>query len=835
MYTLSILSIWLSFSACEDEKIVDNEVDNNSTSVSAEATTIKYHFAFITGQANIIYENGDVVIGVLLSKNENPSLDKDQIFRIKEIDNDNKYSILVDSLEDNTKYYYCPFITQNGMTKKGVIKSFTTLSAEFIVITGDMDSLTYAVKSNVLLEENSYRTLELGVCYDTASVPTIKHHIVMIDTLDAQNNYTLTLNLHDIPIGDINYRAFVKIDGYLHYGNLKSTIKKTKTPEAVDLGLGVLWATFNVGAANPEDYGNYYSWGEIETKNDYSWASYKFANGSQHTLNKYNSNSSCGTVDYNSILDLEDDVAHEQWGDKWRVPTQFEIQQLIDNCTWTWTTLNGVNGYKVTSNKNGYTDNYIFLPAAGAQDNLEISETETTGHYWSSTLYKDEPNTASSIKFNQGSYLCENSDRCKGFTIRPVMGENDEEQKIIRIDSTTIRTLSYIADSTLIVIQSNNDWQASVDEGCEWCNISKKNGMSGRDTIKVYASENITTTPRQTAITVESGNVTIIFKVNQKAGEEWYEIPYWDRTALQRMGFHGKIEKMTIINNRHPNESTIYTFDSKGNMLTHQSIDQNFDRYDTTRTYTYDEYNHRLSCTVKADFNDEVVRKWRYEYENTGKYVAYSDNGWNDPNPLAEDMEGMILPDLSAVYKTWTEYGIEFHEDRKYSFTDDSRLDINISRWKIVQGEHIDINEETVRIAYQYNNASKLALPYTSRGKVTNSTYYANGMLKMMQTTKEKYQFLDNVQRMVTVSYSYIGDQNESHDIDSYDCDYNSNRDCERQILYTALTGITKERYLQYQYDEQHNWTVYYMTEKYLPPYREPIESATRREITYYR
>ena len=133
--------------------------------------------------------------------------------------------------------------------------------------------------------------------------------------------------------------------------------------ELVDLGLSVKWATYNVGATAPEEYGNYYAWGEIETKSDYSWSTYKF--GGQYYITKYNDDDENGIVDNKYELESEDDVAHTAWGSVWRMPSIYEYNELINNCDWLWTTLNGVNGYLVTSKKVGYTDRSIFLPAGG--------------------------------------------------------------------------------------------------------------------------------------------------------------------------------------------------------------------------------------------------------------------------------------------------------------------------------------------------------------------------------------------------------------------------------------------------------------------------------------
>ena len=153
----------------------------------------------------------------------------------------------------------------------------------------------------------------------------------------------------------------------------------------VDLGFpsGIKWASCNVGADSPEEYGDYFAWGETSPKSTYNWSTYKYCNGSSTTMTQYCENSYYGTVDNKTYLELEDDAAHVNWGGKWRMPTRSEQADLIENCTWTWTSLNGVTGYKVTSKKNGKS---IFLPAAGYRVDEFSKVSGTYICYWSNTL-----------------------------------------------------------------------------------------------------------------------------------------------------------------------------------------------------------------------------------------------------------------------------------------------------------------------------------------------------------------------------------------------------------------------------------------------------------------
>lgn len=150
----------------------------------------------------------------------------------------------------------------------------------------------------------------------------------------------------------------------------------------VDLGLSVKWAQCNIGAATPEEFGNYYAWGETDIKEKYIWDTYKHCNGTSTSLTKYCSYESFGHVDSKMQLEQHDDVATATLGDGWRLPTIAEYEELMNKCTWVWTTKNGVNGYKVTG-RNGKS---IFLPAAGYRYNSMLYSENSYALYWLNSL-----------------------------------------------------------------------------------------------------------------------------------------------------------------------------------------------------------------------------------------------------------------------------------------------------------------------------------------------------------------------------------------------------------------------------------------------------------------
>ena len=187
---------------------------------------------------------------------------------------------------------------------------------------------------------------------------------------------------------------------------------------AVDLGLpsGTLWADRNVGADSPEDYGDYFAWGETSTKSTYNWSTYKWCRGSYDTMTKYCTKSSYGTVDNKTVLDLEDDAAYVNMGTEWRMPTYDEQKELYSQCTWTWTTQNGTKGYKVT----GPNGKSIFLPAAGYRYDSDLDDAGSDGWYWSASLYESNQNGAWYLDFYSTDYGTYGNIRDCGHTVRAV-------------------------------------------------------------------------------------------------------------------------------------------------------------------------------------------------------------------------------------------------------------------------------------------------------------------------------------------------------------------------------------------------------------------------------
>jgi hypothetical protein len=193
--------------------------------------------------------------------------------------------------------------------------------------------------------------------------------------------------------------------------------------EYVDLDLpsGTLWATCNVGAEKPEEYGDYFAWGETKTKENYDWSTYKWCNGSEYELTKYCVSGRYGTVDNKTELLPEDDAATANWGSNWCMPTVEQIEELYRYAKLENTTQNGVSGLKITGRTYGKS---IFLPDCGWRDGTTISSAGSEGGYWSRSINADPADhyahDVAYAHYSSSATIWAEDDRYRGFAIRPV-------------------------------------------------------------------------------------------------------------------------------------------------------------------------------------------------------------------------------------------------------------------------------------------------------------------------------------------------------------------------------------------------------------------------------
>ena len=337
------------------------------------------------------------------------------------------FSYNLTNLTSGTKYYVRTYIVTDLGTLYGNEKSFMTTGEqpeepEIVLPAVTTNSVTNITSNsatcggNVASDGNGTVTAR-GVCWSTSQNPTINNN----RTLDGVGTGSFTSTLNNLlPQTTYYVRAYVTNEAGTSYGYQKSftTLEEQGTGDEneetisgtenghnyVDLGLpsGLKWATCNVGATTPEEYGGYYAWGETTTKIEYTEENC-LTSGKQM-------NDISGNAQY--------DAATANWGGNWRMPKSTELEELIENCTWTRTAHNGVDGYKVE----GPNGNSIFLPEAGFRNGLSFNGNQTD--YWSSTPIED--NNYRAYVLNCYQDLDDYAFRDIGCSVRPVFGGDFE-------------------------------------------------------------------------------------------------------------------------------------------------------------------------------------------------------------------------------------------------------------------------------------------------------------------------------------------------------------------------------------------------------------------------
>ena len=208
----------------------------------------------------------------------------------------------------------------------------------------------------------------------------------------------------------------------------------------------------NIGATAPEEYGDYFAWGEIEPKESYNWTTYKWCNGNWNSMIKYGVMSSFGVVDNKTVLDPEDDAATMNWGSEWCMPTKEQQDELRNNCTREWTTINGVKGCLLTSNINEAT---LFLPAAGYIWNSTVSSGGSSGFYWSRNL-KTTGGGSHSLFFSSNSMSITDYSRGYGQSVRAVRAPEGWGPQLLKGDVNGDGEVNVLDITALIDIIMND-------------------------------------------------------------------------------------------------------------------------------------------------------------------------------------------------------------------------------------------------------------------------------------------------------------------------------------------------------------------------------------------
>jgi len=333
-------------------------------------------------------------------------------------------------LEPITYRYIAYVKTPDGLIESEVSEfTFESMEQEFAVYT---QSATDVTESSATL--NGYVTstdgvdlygfiINMGTYNDTLMVPP------------SAEGYFFSYQVANLTGGTTYYyQAFANRGGWTFGEEISFTtaISEQETPYSqptgyvggygyVDLGLpsGTLWAYTNIGANSPTEYGNYYAWGETETKDTYDWNTYIYCNGDSASLTKYCNVGTFGAngfTDNLSSLESSDDAASVNWNENWRTPTQTEFEELFENCTQEWMYLGGTNGYLLT----GPNGNSIFIPAAGDWDNNNLNSVGMAASYWLNSLGTNGPYSAGTIGFYQTEYIIIDGFRDHGDPVRPV-------------------------------------------------------------------------------------------------------------------------------------------------------------------------------------------------------------------------------------------------------------------------------------------------------------------------------------------------------------------------------------------------------------------------------
>lgn len=327
-----------------------------------------------------------------------------------------------------------------GRTIRPVICA--TASSEPNVVSGHpiYNDKSTATVLNCQIKGKWSSVLNHGICWNTSGNPTISDNY-KVDGHRGVSSYNAVIN--GLEEGLTYYiRAYATNNigtsygeevMYIHANNNLLADGQKNGHDYVDLGLpsGTKWATANIGASVPEDYGNYYAWGETEIKEDYSWSTYKYFFDNNGDNVPYDDN---WRVESGELKDIgcniagtQYDVAHMKWGDSWKIPTSAQMDELQNKeyCEWTWTLLNGVKGYIITSKLNGKS---MFLPACGVFYKTKQQHMNTDGHYWLSTSETSNNFYADYLIFSSDSYetrhkselFQEYNGRNHGRAIRPV-------------------------------------------------------------------------------------------------------------------------------------------------------------------------------------------------------------------------------------------------------------------------------------------------------------------------------------------------------------------------------------------------------------------------------
>ena len=353
---------------------------------------------------------------------------------------------------------------------------------------------------------------EMGFCLSAKQqVPKLDNGAEVIKLPCADELQQGTTVLTDLqPNTTYYYRSYATNRYRTTYGSVKSfTTGEAELPagehEYVDLGLSVMWATCNVGASRPEDYGDYYAWGETETKDVYDESTYWWCNGSYRTLTKYCNDSYYGEIDNKTILEPKDDVVQVKWRDFWRMPTMSELSELREKCIWTWDDTR--EGFKVT----GPNGKSIFMPAAGVMRDGSQVAVGSIGSYMSSMNQTEDPHYMLTLNFTSSRVFDFQQFRWEGRTVRPVYDAGGSQPFL----TLSVYDYSVGASGGEVPIKYESNVSCTCRAKEDWITFSSSN-----PTVMIVAP-NPTSAPRTNKVVIENEEYGLkeTITVVQDAGE----------------------------------------------------------------------------------------------------------------------------------------------------------------------------------------------------------------------------------------------------------------------------------------------------------------------------
>lgn len=424
--TLLLACLTMALAACGSDQ----------PSVTGDVEELYITGARVTGSVNVSSEElANAHFGILCSSDSNVSIENYTDSVSSKSLEDNQFTVVLRHLRAATQYYYRAFTCIGGNYVYGEVKSFTTKAAKATVSLNGLeyDHATFDCTTNLEDFDLEFDGNSCGVMWScdkldnpedyenaaTADNVADGHYTIDVTGLQSSTTYyycafTFTNGIYTFS----DVEQFTTDEWEDYYEEEESYVPTAGGHAYVDLGLpsGTYWATCNVGADSPEDYGNLYAWGETRTKSSYSWRRYfDSINESDRDFYRYNNKSGSPEFLYD-----EDDAAHVNWGADWHMPTYRQFEELINSkyTTTQWTTQNGTNGRLITSNSNG---NSIFLPASGGANDEVVIDRKYNGFYWTNTPYGR--NGAYIMYFSHKKICLSTHARVSGFSVRPVRAD----------------------------------------------------------------------------------------------------------------------------------------------------------------------------------------------------------------------------------------------------------------------------------------------------------------------------------------------------------------------------------------------------------------------------